>query len=105
MFDDDLWPYAQTTAVALLALQGTDPELEGRGMDALRTLWRDEREGGLSLAMSNAVLGLRRDSDAAEARRALFDLFERTAFLDDVVTLAWAAIATGPALSRLGVAS
>jgi hypothetical protein len=34
----------------------------------------------------------------------LFDLFERTAFLDDVVTLAWAAIATGPALSRLGVA-
>lgn len=105
VFGDDLWPYAQTTAVALLALQGTDPELEVRGMDVLRTLWRDEREGGLSLAMSNAVLGLRRDSDAAEARRALFDLFERTAFLGDVVTLAWAAIATGPALSRLGVAS
>ena len=105
VFGDDLWPYAQTTAVALLALQGTDPELEERGMGVLRTLWRDEREGGLSLAMSNAVLGLRRDSDATEARRALFELFERTSFMGDVVTLAWAAIATGPALSRLGVAS
>jgi hypothetical protein len=105
VFGDDLWPYAQTTAVALLALQGTDPELEGRGLDTLRTLWRDEREGGLSLAMSTAVLGLRRDPDAAEARRALFDLFERTAFMGDVVTLAWAAIASGPALARLGVAS
>jgi hypothetical protein len=105
VFGDDLWPYAQTTAVALLALQGADPQLEGRGMDVLRTLWRDEREGGLSLAMSNAVLELRRDSDAAEARRSLVDLFERTAFMDDVVTLAWAAIATGPALSRLAVAT
>jgi len=105
VFDDDLWPYAQTTAAALLALEGTDPELEERGIVVLRRLWRDEREGGLSLAMSNAVLGLRRDSDAAEARRALFDLFERTAFMGDVVTLAWAAIATGPALSRLGVTS
>lgn len=105
VFGDDLRPYAQTTAVALLALQGTDRGLEERGMGVFRKLWRDEREGGLSLAMSNAVLGLRRDPDAAEARRALFDLFERTAFLDDIVTLAWAAIATGPALSRLGVAS
>ena len=105
VFGDDLWPYAQTTAFALLALQGTDPELEERGMGVLRTLWRDEREGGLSLAMSNAVLGLRRDSDATEARRALFELFERTSFMGDVVTLAWAAIATGPALSCLGVAS
>jgi len=105
VFGDDLWPYAQTTAAALLALQGTNPELEGRGMDMLRTLWRDEREGGLSLAMSSVVLGLRRDSDTAGARGALVDLFERTAFLGDVVTLAWAAIATGPALSRLGVAS
>ena len=105
VFDDDLWPYAQTTAVALLALQGSDPELEGRGMNVLRTLWRDEREGGLSLAMASAVLGLRGDADAPEARHALFDVFERTAFLGDVVTLAWATIATGPALSRLGVAS
>jgi hypothetical protein len=102
---DDLWPYAQTTAIALLALQGIAPELEGRGLDVLRSLWRDEREGGLSLAMSTAVLGLRREPDAAESRRALFDLFERTAFLGDVVTLAWAAIATGPGLSRLVVAS
>jgi hypothetical protein len=105
VFDDILWPYAQTTAVALLALQGTNPELEERGLGTLRTLWRAEREGGLSLAVSSAVLGLRGDRDAAEARSALLDLFERTAFMDDVVTLAWAAIATGPALSRLGVAS
>ena len=105
VFDDDLWPYAQTTAAALLALQGTDPALEERGIGVLRTLWRDEREGGLSLAMSTAALTLRGDPDVAEARRALLDLFERTAFMDDVVTLAWAAIATGPALARLGVAT
>ena len=32
-------------------------------------------------------------------------LVVQTAFLGDVVTLAWAAIAAGPALGRLGVAS
>ncbi len=105
VFGGDLWPYAQTTASALIALQGADPELEQRGLSTLRRLWRDEREGGLSLAMSSAALRLHGDADADASERALLDLFDRTAFTGDVVTLAWSAIATGPSLARLEVAT
>jgi hypothetical protein len=103
VFDDDLWPYAQTTAAAVMALRHADAELEARGLSALRRLWRDEREGGLSTALATAALRLHEDEDADASSRAVFDVFERTAFMDDVVTLAWSAIATGPALSRLAV--
>ncbi len=103
VFGGDLWPYAQTTASALIALQGADPELEQRGLSTLRRLWRDEREGGLSLAMSTVALRLHGDADADTSERALLDLFARTAFMDDVVTLAWSAIATGPSLASLEV--
>lgn len=103
VFGDDLWPYAQTTAAAVMALQHTDAELEARGLSALRRLWREEREGGLSVALASAALRLHRDEDADASMRAVFDVFERTAFMDDVVTLAWSAVATGPALSRLAV--
>ena len=105
VFGGDLWPYAQTTASALIALQGADPALEQRGLSTLRRLWRDEREGGLSLAMSSAALRLHGDADADASERALLDLFDRTAFMGDVVTLAWSAIATGPSLARLEVAT
>ena len=103
VFGGDLWPYAQTTAAALVALQGADPELETRGLAMLHRLWRDEREGGLSVAMSTAALRLHGDDDADVSERALFDLFDRTAFMGDVVTLAWAVIASGPSLTRLEV--
>lgn len=102
-FGDDLRPYAQTTAAAMVALQGADPELVGRGIAALRGLWREERDGGLSVALATAAFRLHRDGDAALSERALFELFERTALMGDVVTLAWSTIATGPALSRLVV--
>ena len=100
---DDLWPYAQTTAAALVALQRADLELERRGISTLRRLWREEHDGGLSVALATAALRLHGDDDAEVSERALFGLFERTGFLGDVVTLAWSAIATGPALSRLAV--
>ena len=100
---DDLWPYAQTTAAAMVALQHADPELEGRGVSTLRRLWRVERDGGLSVALATAALRLHGDDDAELSERTVFELFERTGFLGDVVTLAWSAIATGPALSRLAV--
>ena len=104
VFGDDLWPYAQTTAAAMVALQHVDPELQGRGLSALRRLWRQERDGGLSVALATAALRLSRDEDADVSERAVYQLFERTAFMGDVVTLAWSAIATGPALTRLAVA-
>ena len=62
---------------ALVAFKEADPELEGtRALDA-PPLWRDEREGGLSLAMASAALELRGDEDAGRSERALFDVFER----------------------------
>ena len=105
VFGDDLSPYAQTTASAMVALQGVDPELEGRGLSMLRRLWRRERDGGLSVSLATTALRLHGDRDAVVSERQVFHLFERTAFLGDVVALAWSAIATGPALTRLAVTS
>jgi hypothetical protein len=103
VFGDDLWPYAQTTAAAMVALQRADAELVGRGLSTLRRLWREERDGGLSVALSTAAFRLNGDEDAEASERAAFELFERTGFMGDVVTLAWSAIATGMALTRLKV--
>jgi hypothetical protein len=103
VFGDDLWPYAQTTAAAMAALQREDPVLVGRGLSTLRRLWRVERDGGLSVVLATVALRLHRDEDADASERAVFELFERTAFMGDVVTLAWSVIATGPALTRLVV--
>jgi hypothetical protein len=103
VFDEDLPPYAQTTAAALIALRGADAELETRGLIALRRLWRAERDGGLTLAIATAALRIHRDPDATRAEHALKELFGKTGLRDDVVALAWAAIATGPSLAVLDV--
>jgi len=97
----DLPPYAQTTAVALVALQGAEPELFARGLTALDRLWRAERRGGLSLAMALAAFRLADEPVAGEVERELDAEFERTALLDDTVALAWATIATGPGLDAI----
>ena len=104
VFGVDLPPYAQTTAAALIALQGAEPELESRGLSALRDLWRAERDGALSVAMATAALRLHDDRDAAAAERALGRAFGSGAPVD-TVAIAWAAIATGPGLDRLRVGS
>jgi hypothetical protein len=100
---EDLEPYAQTTAAALVALQHADLALEQRGRSALHRLWRAERDGGLTVALATAALRLHGDDDARASERAVFDVFDRSGFMDDVVALAWAAIATGPELTRLEV--
>ena len=94
----DLPPYAQTTAVALVALQGIEPELFARGLTALDRLWRAERHGGLSLAMALAAFRLADEPIAGEVERDLKAELDRTGLLDDVVALAWTAIAAGPGL-------
>jgi hypothetical protein len=101
VFGVDLPPYAQTTAVALIALQGAQPELFARGLSALDRLWRAERQGGLSLAMALAAFRLAGEPAAGEVERALDAELERTALLDDAVALAWAAIAAGPGLDAI----
>ena len=103
VFGVELPPYAQTTAAALIALQGADAALEARGIRALRGLWRAERDGALSLAMATAALRLHGDADATDAERALTRAFGSGLPLSDTVALAWAAIATGPGLASLEV--
>jgi hypothetical protein len=101
---DDLPPYAQTTAIAMLALQRIEDDgLLERGLTRLRQLWRAETDGGLSLGLATAALRANGDPDQPMARAALAENFSRTRFLGDVIAIGWAAIATGPALDRLTV--
>jgi hypothetical protein len=103
---EDLTPYAQTTALGVLALQRWGDGTEWhRGLGALHRLWREEREGSLSVPIAAAALRASGDDDWVPAAAAIGDhlaagdgYFER-----DVVALAWAAIATGAAIDRMTV--
>lgn len=109
VYDTALEPYAQTTALALLGLQGAgDPAVVQAGYAALRRLWPNEL-GGLSLAVTLAALHVApasvtvSDSDLAAVEAALSAADERSGFLGDLVALAWAVIATSPAIDALRV--
>jgi hypothetical protein len=100
---EDLPPYAQTTAMGLLALRGLDDRLESRAIERLRGLWGDEQAGGLSIALSLAAFRVHGvDGEVDAARSVLDDVVERTALLGDSVALAWAALASGDRISILG---
>jgi hypothetical protein len=91
---EDLPPFAQTTAIALIGLSGQDPDLEARGVGTLRRLWRIESAGGLSLATT--LVAFRVHGVATDAVRfALERLVSTTMLLEDVVALGWAALALG----------
>ena len=95
---EELPPFAQTTAVALMALRGFDPELERRGVRRLRSLWREESGGGLNLATSIVALRIHgEDSEAADATEALDHLVTGTGLRGDAVALGWAAVAASGA--------
>jgi hypothetical protein len=100
VYDTPLPPYAQTTASALIGLQGALTEPYERGMTTLAKLWSAER-GGLTLAMTLAAFRLGGRPEASAVERALSDELERTDLLGDVVALAWTGIAAGPGLERL----
>jgi hypothetical protein len=105
VLDEDLPPYVQTTAIALIALRGAVGELEARGLDTLRRLWRTESAGGLSVATTLAAFRLAGDvTEGDEAATALEALIRRTGLLGDGVALAWSAIATGDGLRHLEIA-
>jgi hypothetical protein len=92
-------PFAQTTAVALIGLRGLDPELELRGLDALRGLWRVESGGGLSLATALAAFRIHgATSDVEMVRTSLRGLVHETGLLGDGIALAWAALAASDRL-------
>jgi hypothetical protein len=102
VYGEALAPFVQTTAAAVLALQGAEPELLARGRRILldRAL---EEQGGLSLALASTALRLTGEAPPPEIDAALADRFAATAFLGDVTAIAWAALATGPGLERLRV--
>jgi hypothetical protein len=94
---EDLPPFAQTTAIALIGLSGYDADLEARGLRALRRLWRIESAGGLSLATT--LVAFRVHGEATEAvRSALERLVSATSLVEDSVALGWAALALGEEL-------
>ena len=99
---EELPAYAQTTAVALLGLQGLDLPAVRRGREVLRRLWPAER-GGLSLALALAAFRLWGDPEAERVAGVLGERFRATGFLGDLVAMAWAAIATGDGLDRIRV--
>jgi hypothetical protein len=102
VYGEELKPFAQTTASAVLALQGAEPELLARGRRVLLARVVDE-QGGLSLALALAALRLTGVEPLAEIEDALAARFTATAFLGDVTAIGWATVATGPGIERLRV--
>jgi hypothetical protein len=99
VLDKSYQPYLQTTAAAVMALQGTNaPELT-RGIEVLHRLWADER-GGLGWAMTLIALRLNGD-DAPTFAMALAALASDGVSRKDAVALAWTAIALGSGIERL----
>jgi hypothetical protein len=90
--DVPLGPYAQTTALALIALGADEPKLSTRGVGALERLWRSEADGLLTLATATCALRLGHSGQATAAATA-FDRYQGQAA--DTVTAAWAAFAAG----------
>jgi hypothetical protein len=96
---EELPPFAQTTAIALIGLRGLDPGLEDRCLSTLRRLWRVESAGGLSVATALAAFRVRGSrEDAESAKAALEELVRATGLQGDVVSLGWAALAMSAAL-------
>jgi hypothetical protein len=94
--DVDLRGYAQTTAMALIALQRGVGDLVASGVRFLRDAWR--REPG-SLTTAQAVLAFRLhglERDARDASRVLALEVERPTFGARPLDIAWSALATGP---------
>lgn len=108
VYGQNLPPYVQTTAIALIALQGGGrSELVARGTQLLRARWRDEL-GGLSTALTVLALRLAAgddDVDATSARGALLDDIDATVAFGDNLALAWTAVALTGDLDALRVRS
>jgi Prenyltransferase and squalene oxidase repeat len=94
--DVDLRGYAQTTAVALAALQHGPRSLVDPGIAFLRETWPRE-PGGLTTAQAVVAFRLHRDDDeVAPALAALDEISRRPSFRGDAVALGWAVLASGP---------
>jgi hypothetical protein len=95
---EELPPFAHTTAMALLALRGLGAELEAEGTARLRSLWRHERAGAISLALALGVFRLAGDAEESAEVETALTVAASGGLLEDAVTAAWIAIATGDGL-------
>ena len=93
---DDLTGYAQTTAVALIALQHERREgFVARGLGFLRERWSREA-GRMTVAQARIAFRLHGDArEAAATSDALARIVHRASSAS-TVALAWSALATGP---------
>ena len=102
-----LEPYIQTTAMGLLALQGSSaPDTATAAVAVIERNWAQE-PGPMSLALSLIAL---KGMTAADPHRGqivapLSAEFDETGFFDDTVATAWAVIATGDRWRHLRVPS
>lgn len=96
VYDVDLRGYAQTTAIALIALQGEREALVVPGLRFLSRQWARE-PGGLTAAQALVAFRLHeRDDEVERVHRELERMASRQSFLERPLAVAWAAIATGP---------
>jgi hypothetical protein len=94
-FGEELPPFAQTTAIGLLAVRGLDAGLEQRGRGVLPALVAAESEGVLSTATAAVALAAAGDPTADVVRTAVVaavDDFSAWPAVD-VYALAWATLA------------
>ena len=89
----DLPPYVQTTAVALLGVNGLDAAVVARGTAVLRSRWRSEASGLLSLATATVALQVLGDPAQLEARAAVASHRSLEDPEADTASLAWAVLA------------
>jgi hypothetical protein len=94
--DVDLRGYAQTTAIALVSLQGVEEPFVATGIEFLRRTWRDE-PGGHTTAQALLAFRLRGiDDEIQPAIDTLASMADDASFGRAPVTVAWAVLATGP---------
>jgi hypothetical protein len=96
VLDTKLPGYAQTTAIALIALRGERGAFVQDGLRFLRRTWQRE-PGGLTTAQALIAFQLHEvEDEIGPARAALEKIVSRKSLLGGTVALAWAALATGP---------
>ena len=96
VYDVDLKSYPQTTAMALIALQGAREALVRPALRYLERGWRLE-PGGLTLAQAIVAFRLHgAEASVAGPLAALTGLAGDSAFTSRPLAVAWGVLATGP---------
>ena len=92
VFDENLWPYPDTTAVALIALQDhREAEANRQSLEALKNMLRDVHSG-LALSWGIICLSLYGE-DTGKWKELLAESFKKTQFLGENKVIALSLLA------------